>query len=133
MNKKIVTAIILIIVAVAAVFVFLTRQEKQVPPPTGGGDGAEMILFYGQGCPHCAKVEEFINQNKVDEKISFEMKEIYYNTQNNAEFREKANTCGLPPAGLGVPLLWYDSSKCLVGDVDIISFFNQKINEGGNK
>jgi glutaredoxin len=130
MDKKLIIAIILVIVLTSAVFIFLTREKKEEPNPPE--ETATMILFYGEGCPHCAKVEEFINQNKVKEKISFEMKEIYYNSQNNALFRKKAAACGLPPAGLGVPLLWYDSNKCLVGDVDIINFFNQKINEGGN-
>lgn len=131
MNKKNLITIVLVIIASSAIFIFLTRQGKQ-EPPANGGEEAKIILFYGQGCPHCAKVEEFINQNKVNEKISFANKEVYYNSQNNQELREKAASCGLPSAGIGVPLLWYDSNKCLVGYDDIINFFNQKINEGGN-
>jgi glutaredoxin len=39
----------------------------------------EYILFYGNGCPHCAKVEQYIKDNKIDQKFDIDMKEIYFN------------------------------------------------------
>jgi glutaredoxin-related protein len=41
-------------------------------------------LYYGNGCPHCAKVEEYIKNNDLDIKI--EQKEVYQNKQNAEEF-----------------------------------------------
>ena len=88
----------------------------------------KMILFYGNGCPHCAKVEEFIKENKVKDKIALEEKEVYYNKNNSQELQEKAKACGIQADDIGVPLLW-NKGKCLVGDRDIISFFQQEINK----
>jgi glutaredoxin-related protein len=47
----------------------------------------EYILFYGNGCPHCAKVEEYINQNEIQDKFDLELKEIYFNKSNLVELQ----------------------------------------------
>lgn len=86
----------------------------------------KIILYYGIGCPHCAKVEEFIQENKIKEKIDFEEKEVYYDYQNALDLQEKAKKCALPLREIGVPFLW-DGSKCFIGDEDIIQFFTKKI------
>lgn len=88
----------------------------------------EIILFYGNGCPHCAKVDEFIKDNNIEEKISFAKKEVYNNVANASELSQKAKKCGMDTKSIGVPFLW-DGEKCLVGDVDIIDFFKKKMNE----
>jgi len=89
--------------------------------------GSEIILFYGDGCPHCEKVEEYIKTNKIDEKVQFDFKEIWYNKDNAAVMKEKADICKIPEDELGVPLL-FDGAKCYVGEVEITDFFNKKIN-----
>lgn len=87
----------------------------------------KIIFFYGDGCPHCAIVEEYIEENRVNDKIAFSTKEVYYNRSNSKQLEEKAEICGMPTDSIGVPFLW-DGEKCLVGDVDIIEFFKSKIN-----
>jgi len=72
-------------------------------------------------------VEEYIEKNKARDKISFAQKEVYYNQSNAKELEAKAEICGMPADSIGVPFLW-DGEKCLIGDQDIIEFFNQKIN-----
>lgn len=87
---------------------------------------SQVILFYGQGCPHCAIVEDYIEKNNINEKISFEEKEVYYNKGNANDLIQKAKACGIPTDSIGVPFLW-DGEKCYVGDQEIIEFFNQKL------
>ena len=84
-------------------------------------------LFFGDGCPHCAKVEEFILQNDITNKLPLNSKEVYNNSNNAAELGQAAKACGLPTDSIGVPFL-YDGSKCVVGDADIINLFKQKLN-----
>lgn len=96
-------------------------QENQLT------EESQIILYYGDGCPHCAIVEEYIKENKIQDKLSFIQKEVYYNQGNAKELEEKAKICGMPTDSIGVPFLW-DGEKCLVGDADIINFFKQKIN-----
>ncbi|MBI5732039.1 MAG: glutaredoxin family protein [Candidatus Magasanikbacteria bacterium] len=91
-----------------------------------GTGGARTILFVGDGCPHCAKVEEFLEKNKVGEKINLETLEVYKNQANANLMAAKAKVCGLSLESIGVPFLWADS-KCLIGDADIISFFEEKL------
>jgi glutaredoxin len=88
-----------------------------------------IILFYGIGCPHCAKVEEFIKTNKIKEKIEFEEKEVYYNKENAQKLIEIAKKCGFNEKEIGVPFLWDgENQRCIVGDEPIINFFKEKLN-----
>jgi len=84
----------------------------------------DIILFYGDGCPHCALVEKYVAENGVAAKIPFVKKEVYYNDKNAEELAAKAKICGLPTDSIGVPFLW-DGSNCFVGDQDIIDFFKE--------
>ncbi|MFA5744694.1 MAG: glutathione S-transferase N-terminal domain-containing protein [Candidatus Paceibacterota bacterium] len=87
---------------------------------------SDIVLFYGDGCPHCAIIEEFVKDNDIEAKVSFEKKEVYYSKQNADDLVAKASLCGIPTDTIGVPFLW-DGSKCLVGDRDIIEFFRLKV------
>lgn len=113
-----------ILFAVVLVFSFFAlSQEKDKNQQTN-----QIILFYGDVCPHCKIVEEYINKNNIQNKISFAQKEVYYNQSNAKELEAKAKICGLSTDSIGVPFLW-DGEKCLIGDQDIINFFKQKSDE----
>ena len=36
----------------------------------------EYILFYGNGCPHCAKVQQYIKDNKITKTLDLIQKEV---------------------------------------------------------
>ena len=123
MNKKLLLVILVGLgILFGGVFVFSKITENN----DAGNNGT--ILFYGNGCPHCAKVEEYIEANKVEDKIQFSTKEVFsfWHKKNAQLLMEKAASCGLSTDGIGVPFLW-DGSRCLVGDQDIINFFKEKI------
>jgi len=133
MNKKVIIPTILFIVvfAFSLAILFLNKKNGLSDNNIQNNRQTEedrIILFYGDGCPHCAIVEDYIRENNIKEKLSFEEKEVYYNRKNADDLAAKAKICGIPANYLGVPFLW-DGSKCYVGDQDIIDFFNQKINE----
>lgn len=116
-----------IVVLTGAAFIILKGKNN---PPPNGDNNSKIILFYGAGCPHCAVVEEYIKQNKIDEKITFARKEVRQNKDNANELVEKAKVCGLPTDSIGVPFLWdgTNGDKCYVGDKDVIDYFKQKTN-----
>jgi glutaredoxin len=88
-----------------------------------------IVLFYGEGCPHCAKVEQFIKENRIKEKITFKEKEVYFNKENARQLVEVAKKCGFNENEIGVPFLWDgENQKCIVGDEPIINFFKEKLN-----
>ena len=116
MSKKFLLLIFIGIIVLGAVIFIISKNIFS---------HSKIILFYGENCPFCQKVEDFIKENKIEDKISFERKEIFSNEENKIELIGKAEICGLSAADIGVPLLW-DGSKCFVGDTDIINFFKQK-------
>ena len=105
---------------------FYFSREKNSSP---NQDLKGIVLFYGIGCPHCAKVEEFIKENKIKEKIVFEEKEVYFNKDNVKKLVEIAKKCGFNEKEIGVPFLWDgENQRCIVGDEPIINFFKEKLN-----
>ncbi len=81
-----------------------------------------IILYVSKGCSHCAAVEAYLNQNQIQNKISFDIKVVNHSSSNAKELQSKAKLCDLPNNAIGVPFLW-DGEKCLIGDKDIIEFF----------
>lgn len=138
MNKKIIiSTIFLIFVLVFSFFAFSKEKEKskiseseinKTESQTESESENQIILFYGDGCPHCAIVEKYLKDNNVEEKIAFSQKEVYYNEKNAKELESKAKICKISTGSIGVPFLW-NGEKCLIGDQDIVEFFKQKINE----
>ncbi len=128
MNKKLLLiSISFFSVAIFGVLVIADKGRSAAQPADGSGGqvASGIILYYGDGCPHCAIVEKFVAENDVEGRLSFVKKEVYNNRQNADDLVAKAQICGLPTDSIGVPFLW-DGSSCLLGDQDIIEFFRTK-------
>lgn len=89
-------------------------------------DTTGIVLFYGDTCSHCKNVEDFIVKNKVEEKVEFTRLEVFNNQSNAKILANKAKICKIDTTQIGVPFLW-DGKTCIIGDVDIIKFFQDKI------
>jgi len=123
MNKKILMVVLAIVVLGVASFLIFKNKKEEVQKTI---NSSEMIFFYGQGCPHCVNVEKFLEENRsVEEKVKFEKLEVWKSKENTQLMIERARNCGLSEKNLGVPLFW-DGSKCLIGDTDIIDFLKNK-------
>ena len=42
----------------------------------------KVIFFYGFSCPHCDKVEEYMESINLKEKVDLEKREVYFNPEN---------------------------------------------------
>jgi glutaredoxin len=69
----------------------------------------EYILFYGNGCPHCAKVEEYIKDNKLGKQFDIAQKEVFFNKKNLNEFNGYLEKHKLTYDKIGVPFLIINS------------------------
>lgn len=124
----------LIIAALAVLGVLAAKKMKTNKSVAGQNTQTSqnadnrMILFVGTGCPHCKIVEDYIQQNQIDSKLSIDQKEVFYNKDNQRLFEEKAKVCKLDLNNLGVPILW-TGSACLEGDQLIIDYLKQQINK----
>ena len=129
MNKKkiLIPAIIFFVFSIIGIVILASNTKISPEATEAGAKSSQIVLFYGDGCPHCALVEKFVAENSIEAKVPFTKKEVYYNKQNANEMTEKAQICGMPTDSIGVPFLW-DGSKCLVGDQDVIEFFKSEAN-----
>jgi hypothetical protein len=85
------------------------------------------ILFYGDGCPHCKNVDDYISQNGIEQKVQFQRMEVWNSQENAQVLASLAKICGISSDALGVPFLWDGlGTKCYSGDVDIINYFKEK-------
>lgn len=90
----------------------------------------DYILFYGNGCPHCAKVEQYIKSNKLEDKFDIKLKEIYFNKNNLLELQEYLNKLQLESSQIWVPFLVINNpNECsyINWSTPIIDFFQQKL------
>lgn len=124
--KKSILGLVLCTLFLILVFGFFRLSKLDSSNDNTNNTSISTILFVGEGCPHCAKVKEYISQNQIEQKIPLEIREVYYNKQNNQLLKEKAAVCGY--SNYGVPFLW-DNNTCTVGDQPIIDFLNNKLNK----
>ncbi len=87
-----------------------------------------IILFFHSECLYCAKVDDYLAANKVEAKVDFVRLNVLQSDYNRNELQDKAQLCGLEVETIGVPFLWDGPSKrCVIGYIDIIDFFRQKL------
>ncbi len=128
--------VILGIVAMGLVFVgayYWNSRNAVVVPKTAtgaviGGPNSEVpvgtTLYYGAECPHCKDVEQYLTDNKVADKVKYDMKEVWHDKANAAIMEDRAKLCGLDVNKIGVPFLFAEG-KCYVGTPDVEAYFKK--------
>ncbi len=99
----------------------LNMQSVEVPKG--------IILFYGNGCPHCQQLEEFLTDHKINERVSHTKLEVFENESNAQILLETARRCKISDDQIGVPFLW-DGEKCYLGYPDVEKFFRDQLVNG---
>lgn len=88
--------------------------------------GQEYIYFYGQGCPHCAKVDEYMTSVDWYNKLNIKKNEVYNNKNNSVEMMKYARQLGLNESEVWVPFLVikdWEKYTHLIWDKPIIDHF----------
>jgi len=128
MIKKIIT--ILVIVVVFLGLYKITSQKPASVSTNTDYQNSDLILFYGNTCPHCKVVEEFITKNQIDQKLKISQLEVYSNQSNSTLFADTVkNICPeeIKTEGLGVPFLVDPKDKkCFVGSTPITDYLSEK-------
>jgi len=83
---------------------------------------SSILFFYGTGCPHCAQVEKYFEDNKFFDKYPIEKKEIYFNKDNALLFNQILDKFGTLQDNRGVPTVII-GNKVLMGDKPILDNF----------
>ncbi|MDD3434743.1 MAG: hypothetical protein PHD96_02350 [Candidatus Pacebacteria bacterium] len=118
---------VLFIIPLVFVFAIFAHAEEN----------SKIYFFYGTGCPHCAQVEKFFEDEKLFNTYSVDKREIYFNRDNAILFNDILDRLNIPNNERGVPTAVI-GDKVLVGDKPIIENFKiiadeflQNVNEAG--
>lgn len=95
-------------------------------PTSAPLDPSAIVYYWGDGCPHCKIINEFLDANNIAEKVTFTKKEIWHDKTNASEMAQQAKVCGVQPEGMGVPFVYGGDGKCYVGEPDVRKFFSEK-------
>jgi glutaredoxin len=131
-NTKILITGLICISIVAMIITIVNGSRSQAKPkqiitssPIPQVIQSSPIFFYGNTCPHCKDVEEWMTKNKIEEKMQIVKKEVYDNRANSLELADAAKSCGLPTDSIGVPFLFAEG-KCLIGTPEITKYLSDK-------
>lgn len=83
---------------------------------------SNIYFFYGRGCLHCAKVEEFFSKHNLYIKYPIEKKEIYFDRNNALLFNQMMVDLEIPEIEQEVPTVVI-GKKVLAGDQFITDNF----------
>ncbi len=79
----------------------------------GFSSALEVEFFYGQGCPHCAAAESWLDEHAAEYNVSVVTYEVYHNQSNALLLQERLAALGERPAG--VPTFIVENHTVLVG------------------
>jgi glutaredoxin len=106
--KKLILTIIILSLSILPTF------AQDTPP----------IIYVREGCPHCAKVKEFVSANDIETEVQYI--ETYNNEENQALMDSEFERLNVPQASRGVPFMVYDQDQYEIGDVPIIEYLANK-------
>ncbi len=85
--------------------------------------------FYGDGCPHCAKVAPFIEELEQEyPDVNFIKHEIYFNNENRLLLEDYFNYFNVDSNRRGVPVI-FTKNNYLIGDTSIIKNLREAVNK----
>jgi len=111
-------SVIFAVIALVLVGAYVVAKQQTPPPPVTGYE-----YFWGDGCPHCAIVQEFFDSWEGKDKIQIDKKETWSNPENARLLTQRARACNIPTNEMGVPLLVKPDGECIGGDQPIIDYF----------
>lgn len=119
--------LIFIILIIGAYFLFKKTKTTTLPPPVSNPD---IVVYWGDGCPHCENVKKYVNDNNVASKIKIDYREVWNDPKNKEQMLSDVKNCPEinVSQGIGVPLAFTPrDKKCLGGDVPIIDWLKSKM------
>lgn len=99
--------------------------NQEVASPSAQDIAGTFEYFWGNTCPHCKNVADFLETWALKDKIKITKMEVYENKDNAKIIVERAVVCKIPKDQIPVPFLVTPSGKCLLGDQPIIEYFKK--------
>lgn len=90
---------------------------------------AEIMIFYGNTCPHCKNLNAAIIASDLDKLVKLQHLEVYANKSNLELMKQKLEQCkDLSDSDKGGVPFMYAPDKCLVGSTPIVDYLKSKVN-----
>lgn len=99
--------------------------SQEVASPSAQDIAGTFEYFWGNTCPHCKNVADFLETWALKDKIKIDKKEVYDNQDNAKSLVERAVACKIPKDQIPVPFLVTQDGKCILGDQPIIEYFKK--------
>lgn len=125
MNKIIIAILLVIALAYGGKMIY------KISLPDYPDSEADLILYWGKGCPHCENVKNYIKENNLDDKLKIAYREVYYDNGNQMKLEETVKLCPDVDTsqGIGVPMSFDpNEKKCILGDTPAIDWLKNKVN-----
>ena len=111
-------ALLAVLCAAVAVLVTLPAAAQQVTDDT-----VRLVLFHGEGCPHCAAEREFLTDLQQREpRLQVQEYEVWYDEANRALLAEQAQRLGFEPVGVPVTIIgdryWVGFSDAIAAQIE---------------
>ncbi len=87
-----------------------------------------LYFFYGNGCPHCARVEPLINQLGQRADLDVKQFEIYYDRENVNLLQQYFDSYNVPEDQRGIPAVFIGNTY-LSGDTPILDKLEKVIKQ----
>jgi len=118
MDRIIKFVVSLFVVIAAASVAYLVFAAMPAPAAASSGANDSIVYyFYGQGCPHCAAIEPFMeNMTKKYPDADIRMFEIWYNQTNQQIYAQVNAQAGISPPGVPEVVI---GKTVLIGQQDI--------------
>lgn len=131
------TTVVSILILVGGILVFgnpnskVNQQaEPQVLSITDEIPNPEKPEYYWrEGCPHCAKVDEFLSGWEHKNELDIEKIDAVESFDTQKKFLTRAASCGIDPNQAGVPLVYTPEGECKIGEVEVIEYFGSIFEE----
>lgn len=120
MNRLGIIFIIVIVLLLGGGAFLVTKQDSKLTPTP---EPNTYEYFWGDGCPHCKIVADFMETWSGKDKIKIKKLEVWNNTKNAALMNERAKVCNIKRTEMGVPFMITPDGTCLAGDQPIIAHF----------
>ena len=125
--KKFTTIIIVLTISIIALGVLLISKGSSSKPTTYPLP-PNLTYYWGNGCPHCKIVEDFLSSWEKNlpagrQGLVIDKKEVWSSVANANELKARYEYCKVPQSEMGVPLLFTPDGKCFSGDTEIINYF----------
>lgn len=76
-------------------------------------DSKTLYFFYGDGCPHCAAAEPFLEELKTKYNFTIVRHETWHNDTNQQAFEQFLVAYGVPKSSWGVPAFFMGSRQII--------------------